>query len=237
MPARSLLVILALTLPVASAQVEDAAAALLRCAAERHGGTRGALQTVQDTGSITYFGPGGAPAAILDVTTIIDYTNDRFRGTFSIGADIVLIQQLAGDEGFTFTPQTGTIPLPPSERAALRRVFVTGIAGIRLGDARDTATIIPDARLGDLRPHAIRLVTQGVEHTVFLAEDCTLIAETSIDPQIGEVSSFYADYRDVNGWWIPFSGEIFAGDVLFARVETQTVAIDEPLVERAFERP
>ena len=234
---RLLLVIVALALPAASAQVADDAAALLRCAAERHGATRGALETVQDTGSITYFGPGGAPAAILDVATTIDFTNDRFRGTFSIGADIVLIQQLAGDEGFTSTPQTGTIPLPPSERAALRRVFVTGVAGIRFADARDSASIVPDVQLGDLRPHAIRLVTEGVEHTVFLAEDCTLIAEASIDPQIGEVLSFYGDYRDVNGWWIPFSGEIFAGDVLFARVETHTVTIDEPLDEATFERP
>lgn len=234
---RTLIALLVAIAPLALAQVEDDAAALLRCAAERHGAQDQTLVSVFDRSSITYYGPGGVPAAILDVESVVDVVERRLRATFSVAGDVVLIQQLTGDSGFTDTPQTGPVPLPPSERATLAQAFVTGIAGVRLGDQRDSATVVPDTALGDERRDAIAVVSDGVEHVVFLDDDCTLIAEVTTDPQVGELLTYYLDYRDLDGWWLPFAAEVYLGGERFASIETLEGRVNDALVDELFETP
>lgn len=195
------------------------------------------MQSAFDNGSVTYFGPGGVPAAILEVESLLDFAGERFRGTFAVGADIVLIQQLTGDTGFSYTPQTGTLPLPPSERNALREVFVTGIAGVLRGDDRDAAEILPDVTLEGIEATAIALVTDGVEHLVFIAEDCSFVAEVTLNPQVGELLTFYSDFRDVDGYLLPFFGEAFVGDEIFARVESVAQTVNLVFRNDQFEAP
>jgi hypothetical protein len=91
--------------------------------------------------------------------------------------------------------------------------------------------------LDDQPVSAIALTTGGVEHRIFLADDCTLIAEVTLDPQLGAVLTYCGDYRDVDGWLLPFSGEAYLGDERFARFESTRSSPNASFADERFEVP
>lgn len=221
----------------AFAQVDDAAAEALTCAAAALGPDGGVLETVVERGSITYFGPGGQPAAQFDYVSTTDLVGERVRLELFLGTDLVVVQQLADDAAFTFTPQAGVLDLPASERAALEEGFVVSFYGLPLGPVRDAATFVGAQELEGASGDRIDLVTRGVAHAMLLDADCRLAAEVTTNAQIGELVTRYGAYRDVEGWQLPAIAEVFVGGAPFARTEASETRVNVALSEDAFARP
>lgn len=223
--------------PVAVAQVSDEAASLLSCAAEALGPEGETLATVQDVGTITYFGPTGDPVAILDYASYADFAGERLRIDLSVGGTLVAVQQVTPDGGFLYSPETGTVDLPDSELARYREGFRTGATGLRLGANRDRAEVVADGELRGVSGTLIELVTNGVEHAVLLGPDCRFLGERTSDPDLGEVIGLGAPDGSFGGWWLPTDAELYAQGALFARVETTDGSVNEPIDDGVFERP
>lgn len=221
----------------AVAQVDDAAVEALTCAAGALGPDGGVLATVVERGSITYFGPGGQPAAQFDYVSTTDLVGERVRLELFLGDDLVVVQQVADGAGFTFTPQAGVLDLPAAERAALEEGFVVSFYGLPLGPERDAATFVGAQELEGAAGDRIDLVTRGVVHAVLLDADCRLAAEVTTNDQIGELVTRYGGYRDVDGWVLPAVAEAFVGGAPFARTEASETRVNVVLDDDAFARP
>lgn len=221
----------------ALAQVEPDAATLLNCAAERHGLASTAFRNSVDRGTITYFGPTGEPVAALEVDGIIDIEHQRLRVDFFIGETLVLAQQLADGEGFIYTPESGAVPLPRSERENLQRTFFSGSYAILPSVVHDAASVTRDSAFLDGSADRIDLVTSGVEHAIFLDDACTIVGDYGIDPDLGEVYTRYLEHRDVDGVLMPVLGELYAMGMLFGAIETLSSAVNVPIDEARFEVP
>lgn len=233
----ALVVALLAALPLANAQVGDAASAELSCAASALGPEGATLATAQDAGTITYFGPAGDPVAIVDYVSYVDFEARRLRIELSIGGTLLSVQQVTPDGGFLYSAETGTLELPPSELARYEEAFVTGPTGLRLGAERDRAEVVPDGELAGIGGTLIELVTDGVEHAVLLDEDCRFLAERTSDPDLGEVVTVGGAEEPLDGWWLPVRGELYAQGTLFALIETTSGRVNEPIADAVFERP
>ncbi len=221
----------------ALAQVDDAAAEALTCAAAVLGPDGGVLETVVERGSITYFGPGGQPAAQFDYVSTTDLVGERVRLELYLGDDLAVVQQSAAGAAFTFTPQAGVLELPASERAAFEEGFVVGFYGVAIGTDRDSATFGGAQELEGAAGDRIDLVTRGVAHSILLDADCRLAAEVTTNAQIGELVTRYGAYRDVDGWDLPARAEVFVGGAPFAQTEAAETRVNVALDDDAFARP
>jgi hypothetical protein len=235
--ARPLSALLFATIGHGLAQVDAAAADALTCAAAVLGPEGAVLTTVVERGSLTYFGPGGQPAAQFDYVSTTDLAGERVRLELFLGPDLVVVQQPADGEAFTFTPQTGVLALPAAERAAFEEDFVVGIYGLPLGAERDAATFVGAQELAGASGDRIDAVTRGVPHSVLLDADCRLAAEVTTNAQVGELVTRYDGYRDVDGWNLPALGEVFVGGAPFARTEATETRVNVALGDDAFARP
>ena len=225
------------TTSAAQAQVDAAAADALACAAAAQAPDGGVLETVVERGTLTYFGPGGQPAAAFDYVSITDVVAERVRLELYLGDQLVVVQQSADDAAFTFTPQAGVLDMPATERAALEEGFVVGMLGVALGAARDTATFVGADALAGTAGERIDLVTRGVAHTVLVDADCLLVVEVTTNAQLGELVTRYGAYRDVDGWTLPALADVFIGGAPFARTETRETRVNVALDADAFARP
>jgi hypothetical protein len=221
----------------ASAQIEPEAAERLQCAAERHGLASGGLRNVADEGTITYFGPTGEPVARLDVQGLIDIENQRLRVDFFIGEMRVLAQQLAGGEGFIYAPDSGAVALPRSERENLQRTFFSSAYALLPSVVHQSARVTPESPFFDTVALRIDLVTEGVEHALFLDEACTLIGSLGTEPDLGETLTHYLENRSVDGYLISFRADLYAMGMRIGTVETLTATINTTLDEARFEVP
>lgn len=235
--ARLLTAALFATSGLALAQVDDAAAEALTCAADALAPEGGVLETVFERGTLTYFGPGGQPAAQFDYVSTTDLVGERVRLELYLGDDLAVVQQSADGAAFTFTPQAGVLDLPASERAALEEGFVVGSYGVAIGADRDAASFVGAQELEGAAGDRIDLVTRGVAHSVLLDAACRLVAEVTTNAQVGEVVTRYGAYRDVDGWDLPALAELFVGGAPFARTEATETLVNVALDDDAFARP
>lgn len=231
------LILVLLLSAAASAQIEPEAATWMQCAAERHGLASTAFRNSVDVGSVTYFGPTGEPIAALDVESVLDLENERLRFDFFIAGMRVLAQQLVAGEGFIYTAETGAVPLPRSERENLRRSFFTGPFAVLPGVVHESARVTLDSPFLEGRAVRVDFVTEGVEHAIFLAEDCTLVGDFGIDPDLGETLAHYTEFATVDGFLIATVADLYAMGMLFGTIETASMAINVVLDEARFEVP
>lgn len=186
--------------PAAPPQSADAAArALARLAYERHGGAAlSGLRTLEERSVARYYGPDEAVVLQAELLTRYDLVRQYFLSALVVDGETVEVQA-AGPQGFfAYTPGSGAVPLPPTERALIRQSLRAGPLALRGLDRAEVVSLGEQTWAG-ASGAALRVTVDGVVSRLLVAPDGTLLAERITLPELGEVVLVYGAYRALPG--------------------------------------
>jgi len=218
------------------AQVDPEAAQWLERAAEAHGGDAfRELSTVQEEGVITYYDPTGTPVQENEARTVIDLEGERMRMEMYVMGQLLVLQQVTPEGSFAYAFPQGELPLSEAETAELRMAFETGFYGLRLGaEGAQSASYLGEQEWGDVSGHAVEVSRNDNRFSYLLDDDGQLLADRYVTAQLGETTTFYTEFEEVDGILLPTEYESFAMGMKILSSQANDQVVNEPLAEDAF---
>jgi hypothetical protein len=230
---RIISVLLILSVMTAFAQIDPEAQQLLTCAQETLRVDQ--LIAFESRDTVTFFGPGGEPAGVLESDTLVDFIEERIRVTLSMGGQVLAVQQLAPEASFMDTPQTGVLDLPPSQRTELARSLRSGPYVLRT--IPDEARHLGEGSLGGVSGEQVDIVIDDYAISLLFDSNCFVIAATGESLDLGEYVALYSEYRSVSGVTLPFLSQVIVGEILFAENATSALEVNPAFDSTRFARP
>ena len=233
------LLALILFAPLALAQLEPRALELLEKAKQVHGGAAwDGLKSYRETAKYIYLNSAGEAQMVLEVRIKADFGRGRLRVEYLQEGKPTQIVQATPELAQSWTPQSSTVRLPPSQAKSLRDSLWQGWYGLRLGGKGRDKTLLGSAKsLQGVVGQELMVQTRGALATYYFASNGTLLAELDANPQLGDLLILYEDYRPTEGLRLPYRQRVYSGNVLFATVETLELWLNPELGEGEFRLP
>lgn len=219
--------------------------ALLAKAIAANGGQ--ALRTVKtsfQTGDVNYYDAEGQVVGQLRTDMLADFVSGQSKQSLYNGDALASTFLLTKAGAFSYTPQSGTVPMPRQEAQSLKEAFYYGSTGLLKGEKPGSVV----KNLGDqtwlnlggkkLTGTVLEITTDGVKGTFMLSPQGELMAERYPIAPLGDTISVYSDRYVLSGLVVPKTTAVFtAQGALFMTMKESSLKFNAPLAPDAFKVP